>query len=334
MAGRRPTLILIWEIRMQDHIAKLYGRVLGLANLGLVVLDARHNIVIWNQWMSSHSGLSASRVEGMDLFEVQPELRGQRIEQAVHSALHSNVPTHVPQAPNRAPFALYPAGTWGGERIDQVIAVTPFIEGKDNFCLIEIRDVSSTVGRERKFRGQAEALRAQSYVDGLTGIANRRHFDVSLERELRRAQRNDTELSLLLMDIDSFKAYNDHFGHQQGDTCLTKVAEAFASVLQRPGDLAARYGGEEFAAVLPDTGTLQAQRLAETIRARIAALCIPHAPAALRPYVTMSIGVASFDKIRLAEVESLLRAADRALYAAKHAGRDCVMVDYPETEVS
>lgn len=316
------------------HIAKLHGRVLGLANLGLVVLDARQQIVIWNQWMSSHSGLSASRVEGMDLFEMQPELRGQRIEQAVHSALHSNVPTHLPQAANRAPFALYPTGTWGGERIDQIIAVIPFTEGKENFCLIEIRDVSSTVGRERKFRGQAEALRAQSYVDGLTGIANRRHFDVSLERELRRAQRNDTELSLLLMDIDSFKAYNDHFGHQQGDACLTKVAAAFASVLQRPGDLAARYGGEEFAAVLPDTVTLQAQRLAETIRARIAALCIPHAPAALRPYVTMSIGVASFDKIHLAEVESLLRAADRALYAAKHAGRDCVMVDYSGTEAT
>lgn len=311
---------------------KLYTRVLGLANLGLMVLDARQNIIIWNQWMASHSGFSASRVEGMPLFEVLPELRGQRLEQAVHSALHNKQPTQLPQAPNRAPFALYPTGTWGGERIDQLVAVTPFSEGKEHFCLIEVRDVSSTVGRERKFRGQAEALRAQSYVDGLTGIANRRQFDVSLERELRRAQRNEGELSLLLMDIDSFKAYNDHFGHPQGDACLTKVAEAFASILQRPGDLAARYGGEEFAAVLPDTGPLQAQRLAESIRARIASLCIAHAPAALRPYVTLSIGVASFDQTRLAEVESLLGAADRALYTAKHAGRDCVMVEYPATE--
>jgi diguanylate cyclase (GGDEF)-like protein len=311
---------------------KLYTRVLGLANLGLVVLDARQHIVIWNQWMASHSGLSASRVEGVPLFEVLPELRGQRLEQAVHSALHSNVPTQLPQTHNRAPFALYPTGTWGGERIDQVVTVVPFIEAKEHYCLIEIRDISSVVGRERKFRGQAEALRAQSYVDGLTGIANRRHFDVSLERELRRAQRSKGELSLLLMDIDSFKAYNDHFGHQQGDACLIKVAQAFAAILQRPGDLAARYGGEEFAAVLPDTGPLQAQRLAESIRASIASLCIPHAPAALRPYVTMSIGVASFDQDRLTEVESLLGAADRALYTAKHAGRDCVMVDYPETE--
>lgn len=310
--------------------SKLYGRVLGLADLGLVVLDSAQRIVIWNQWMSSHSGLSASRLLGIKFFDVLPELRGHRIEQAVHSALHSNLPTHLPQTPNPTPFALYPSGTWGGERMEQEVTITPFSEEKERFCLIEVRDVSTTVGRERKFRGQADALRAQSYVDGLTGIANRRHFDVSLERELRLAHRNDSELSLLLMDIDSFKAYNDHFGHPQGDTCLTKVAEAFASVLQRPADLAARYGGEEFAAVLPETGPLQAQRLAEAIRARIAGLCIPHAPAAQRPHVTMSIGVAAFDKNRLSEIGTLLGAADRALYAAKHAGRDRVIVEFPE----
>ncbi|MES2262188.1 MAG: diguanylate cyclase [Pseudomonadota bacterium] len=305
----------------------LLTRVLGLANLGMVVLDAGQRIVLWNQWMSSHSGLSAGRVQGSELFDLFPELRGQRLEQAVRSALHSNLPALLPQSLNRTPFPLYPSGTWGGERMEQGVSVTPFSEGKERYCLIEVSDVSGTVGRERQLRGQAEALRAQSYVDGLTGIANRRHFDVALDRELRRAQRNDGELSLLLMDIDSFKAYNDHFGHPQGDTCLTLVAEAFAAMLQRPADLAARYGGEEFAAVLPDTGSQQAQQHAEAIRARVASLGIPHAPAALRPHVTLSIGVASFNKTRLADAESLLAAADRALYAAKRAGRDCVVVD-------
>ncbi|MBA5689408.1 sensor domain-containing diguanylate cyclase [Rugamonas apoptosis] len=306
---------------------KLFERVLGLANLGLVVLDSSQNIVLWNQWMASHSGWSASRVQGNELFDLIPELRGQRLEQAVHTALVNNLPTQLPQALNRTPFALYPTGTWGGERMEQGVSVTPFTEGKERYCLIEVSDVSTTVGRERQLRGQAEALRAQSYVDGLTGIANRRHFDVALDRELRRAHRNGNELSLLLMDIDSFKAYNDHFGHQQGDACLSLVAEAFAGMLQRPADLAARYGGEEFAAVLPDTGLVQAQQHAEAIRACIAALAITHAPAAVRNHVTMSIGVASFDKTRLADAESLLGAADRALYAAKHAGRDCVVVD-------
>jgi diguanylate cyclase (GGDEF)-like protein len=305
----------------------LYKRILGLANLGLVVLDARKRIVLWNQWMASHSGMAAGRVEGQDLFDLFPELLGQRLELAVHSALANNIAAHLPQALNRTPFPLYPSGTWGGERVEQAIAVTPFTEGRERFCLIEVSDVSTTVGRERLLRDQAESLRAQSYVDGLTGIANRRHFDVALQRELGRAQRHGGELSLLLMDIDSFKAYNDHFGHQQGDACLAMVAEAFAGKLQRSADLAARYGGEEFAAVLPDTNAEQARQHAEAIRACIEALNITHAPNAARPYVTMSIGVASYDKVRLNDGESLLRAADQALYAAKRGGRNRVVVD-------
>jgi len=305
----------------------LFKRVLGLANMGLVVLDARKRIVLWNQWMASHSGMAATRVEGQDLFDLFPDLLGQRLELAVHSALANNIAAHLPQALNRTPFPLYPSGTWGGERVEQAIAVTPFSEGRERFCLIEISDVSTTVGRERLLRDQAESLRAQSYVDGLTGIANRRHFDVALQRELGRAQRHGGQLSLLLMDIDSFKLYNDHFGHQQGDACLAMVAEAFAGKLQRAADLAARYGGEEFAAVLPDTSPEQARQHAEAIRACIAALNITHAPTAARPHVTMSIGVAGFDKERLNEAESLLRAADQALYAAKRGGRDRVVVD-------
>ena len=312
---------------MQDNATSLLaGRVLGLANLGLMVLDANQRIVLWNQWLASHSGQSAHRVLGQPLFDAFPELRGQRLEQAVDSAMHSKLPQQLSPALNRSPLPLYPAGTWGGERIEQAISLTPFAEGKERYCLVEVSDISSTVGREKQLRGQAEALRAQSYVDGLTGIANRRHFDVAFDRELRRALRNDGQLALLLMDIDSFKAYNDHFGHQQGDACLTLVAEAFAAMLQRPADLAARYGGEEFAAVLPDTSAEQAAQHAEAIRARIAALGITHAPAAVRPHVTMSIGVASFDKDHLCTIEAMLAAADACLYAAKRAGRDCVIV--------
>ena len=312
----------------------LSGRVLGLANLGLLVLDGDQRIVLWNQWLASRSGLGASRVQGLTLIEVFPELAGQRIEQAIHTALASNLPSVLPQAQNRSPLPLFAAGTWGGERIEQAITVTPFNEGKERFCLVEVADVSNSVGRERQLRGQAEALRAQSYVDGLTGIANRRHFDVALDRELRRAHRQGGSLSLLLMDIDSFKAYNDHFGHQQGDACLTLVAEAFASRLQRPADLAARYGGEEFAAVLPDTTAEQAAQHAEVIRAYVESLQLAHAPKAVHPQVTLSIGVASFDKARLPDARALLEAADRALYAAKHAGRNRVVIEQADSQAA
>jgi diguanylate cyclase (GGDEF)-like protein len=317
---------------MQEH--HFSARVLGLANLGMIVVDAGLHIVLWNQWMASRSGKSAHRVIGQDLFDLYGELRGQRLEQAVHSALQSNLPQTLSPALNPSPFPLYPAGSWGGERVEQAVSVTPFNEGQERYCLIEVSDISTIVGRERQLRSQAEALRAQSYVDGLTGIANRRHFDVAMDRELRRAMRNEGQLSLLLMDIDSFKAYNDHFGHQQGDACLTLVAEAFASMLQRPADLAARYGGEEFAAVLPDTSAEQAAQHAEAIRAKIAALEITHAPAATRPHVTMSIGVATFDKDHLADVAAMLAAADGCLYAAKKAGRDCVIVHRPQADAA
>jgi diguanylate cyclase (GGDEF)-like protein/PAS domain S-box-containing protein len=302
------------------------ARALNLVNSGIIVLDADQRIVLWNSWMTPRSGRSAARVQERPLFEVFPELRGSRVEAAVLAALMEGHGGTIPQAEQRTPFPLREAGSFDGPRIDQAVTVTPFREGDERFCLIEIRDVSGAVERERRLMDHAESLRARSYVDGLTGIANRRYFDVALERELRRAQRMDSQLSLLLIDIDSFKAYNDHFGHQQGDTCLTTVAQALAAKLKRPADVAARYGGEEFGAILPDTSLEQAERHANAIREHVAALALAHAPAAHWPVVTLSIGVASFGKDGLHEPAALIEAADKALYAAKRGGRNRVMV--------
>ncbi|GAB3399841.1 diguanylate cyclase [Massilia agilis] len=303
----------------------LTARALNLLNCGVVVLDANHEIVLWNGWMVPRSGRAASRVRNQSLFDVFPVLRGSRVEAAVLGALADNVTTAIPQTEEHSPFPLRQAGSFDGPPIDQAVTVTPFSEGDERFCLIEIRDVSGTVDRERRLLDHAESLRARSYVDGLTGIANRRYFDVALDRELRRAQRAGGELSLLLIDIDSFKAYNDHFGHQQGDACLVTVAQALAGQLKRPADIAARYGGEEFAAILPDTSAEQALSVANAIREHVASLGLAHAPSAAYPMVTLSIGVASFDKERLHEPAALVEAADKALYAAKHAGRNRVV---------
>lgn len=305
----------------------LLPRTLDLVNCGLVVLDGVHGIVLWNRWMAARSGYAAKRVQGRSLFEVFPELRGARVETAVLAALGAGVAANLPQGQAPAPFPLREAGSFDGARIEQAVSVTPFTEDGERYCLIEVRDVSGTVDRERQLREDAETLRARSYADGLTGIANRRYFDVALDRELRRAGRTGSPLSLLLMDIDSFKAYNDHFGHQQGDACLTAVAQALAAMLKRPADVAARYGGEEFAAILPDTTLEQACAHANAIRAQVAALALEQAPAAVRPVVTLSIGVASFDKARLSDAAALIAAADRALYAAKRSGRDRVVAD-------
>jgi diguanylate cyclase (GGDEF)-like protein len=133
------------------------------------------------------------------------------------------------------------------------------------------------------------------------------------------------------VDIDSFKAYNDHFGHQQGDSCLATVAQAVSTMLRRPADLAARYGGEEFAAILPDTTLAQALSVAETIRAHIAGLNLEQAPAAVHRQVTLSIGVAAYDRTRLNGPATLIEAADKALYAAKRGGRNRVVADADAT---
>jgi len=307
-----------------SQLPDLSVRALNLVDAGVIVLDADQRIVVWNGWLVPRSGRAAARMRGQLLFDVFSDLRGSRVETAGLAALAEGLSGTVPQAESRAPFPRREAGSFDGQRIDQAVSVQAFREGQDPFCLIEIRDVSGTVERERKLLDHAESLRARSYVDGLTGIANRRYFDVALDRELRRAQRLDGPLSLLLIDIDSFKAYNDHFGHQQGDACLTTVTQALASKLKRPADVAARYGGEEFAAILPDTTFEQAAKHANAIREHVAALVLAHAPAAHWPMVTLSIGLASFDKATLNEAGALVEAADKALYAAKRGGRNRV----------
>jgi diguanylate cyclase (GGDEF)-like protein len=160
-----------------------------------------------------------------------------------------------------------------------------------------------------------ETLHRISTQDGLSGVANRRFFDETLAIEWRRAVRNGSALSLLLLDIDHFKRFNDTAGHQAGDDCLRHVAQALREMLQRATDLVARYGGEEFAILLPETDEAHARALAETIRERIAGSGL----------VTVSIGVIAMVPARDLAPEHLVKRADDALYEAKRLGRNRVV---------
>ena len=165
-------------------------------------------------------------------------------------------------------------------------------------------------------------LRELALLDALTGLGNRRHFDQALDRELRRAIRDHTSIALLMIDADHFKAYNDSYGHPAGDNCLRAIGSAIRSVVQRPSDVRVRYGGEEFAVLLTGTDEAGAVAVADAIQANIAALQMRHAGSP-HGQVSVSIGVASVKPDRgTIRGDKLVRAADRALYAAKAAGRN------------
>jgi diguanylate cyclase (GGDEF)-like protein len=169
-------------------------------------------------------------------------------------------------------------------------------------------------------------------VDALTGIANRRRFDDLLNSEWRRAIRESSKLSLLLIDADHFKRYTDTYGHVRGDSCLKQVAESALDVVLRPGDLVARYGGEEFAVVLPGTDEAGARRVAEDICQAVRNRQLPHegnAPG----IVTVSIGAATMVPQRGKSNQDLIEAADQALYRAKARGRNRVVAAPPTTRL-
>ena len=164
-----------------------------------------------------------------------------------------------------------------------------------------------------------------SYHDQLTGLANRRHYDDTLESQFGLAKRNKSPLSLIICDIDYFKLYNDAYGHQQGDHCLMQVAELIKNNTQRPTDLACRYGGEEFTVILPDTNLVGARAVAEKLRQQIFASNIPHSASKVANCVSLSLGVTTYSGQYKAATE-VTKFADAALYKAKEAGRNCVEI--------
>ncbi len=169
---------------------------------------------------------------------------------------------------------------------------------------------------------QADLLRSMAFNDGLTGVANRRWFDERLQVEWLRCRRNKLPLSLILLDLDHFKAYNDRYGHQAGDDCLRAVAAAMKSRLGRPADLLARYGGEEFVCLLPETPMDGARAKADDLGRAVLELGMPHADSATGGVVTISRGVATAAPAVDGTQNELLQHADEKLYAAKRAGRN------------
>lgn len=213
--------------------------------------------------------------------------------------------------------------SWRQDMLRSVVVVGILVVGMLVFGFGLLRQIRANVRSEAALRQAHDELQLLTLKDSLTGLGNRRQFDTLLPLELARAQRSGQPLSLLMIDVDHFKAYNDHYGHPAGDRCLQAVAGVVASAARRPGDLAARYGGEEMALLLPNCDEVGAYRVACALQERLEILDVTHATS---PFgrITVSLGFSVYRPEQNAppHAASLLASADEALYVAKHSGRN------------
>ena len=199
------------------------------------------------------------------------------------------------------------------------LGAVDFIPKPFRTAVVELR-----VSNHLRLQRYHKMLETMSYHDGLTTIPNRRNFDSALYHEWNRAVRDQSNLAVLMMDVDHFKQYNDHYGHQEGDNCLQNIALTLSAACKRNIDLVARYGGEEFVALLPGTAEDGARSVAESFRLAIMELNIPHVDSSIAKVVTISIGGAVVSPTTAKEMETVIKIADDCLYQSKKNGRNQV----------
>ena len=300
------------------------------------VVDADCRVVIWNRACERLTGLKASEVIGTRdqwrAFYTAPRpCLADLIALGRTEEISANYEEYDRSGRDAVFSDSYRVRSWiDMPRLDAHIYLTAdagpiYDESGKLVAVVEtLRDM--TVQKEA-----LEELERLATRDGLTSVANRRCFDQTLNTEWRRATRESRALSLLMIDVDFFKAYNDTYGHQGGDECLRQVAAAMSGVVMRSSDAVARYGGEEFAILLPTTDPEGACLVAERVRTAVEALQLPHSGSSVADHVTVSVGVASVAVTTQGVATQLVGAADSALYRAKEEGRNRVVLADSET---
>ena len=206
-----------------------------------------------------------------------------------------------------------------------VVHVVRNLQGEVEALVGFMFDISERKRTEQRVMALQRELEDLSFKDGLTGVANRRRFDAMFATEWSAARRTQRPLSLVMIDIDFFKEYNDRYGHVQGDACLQQVAQALRAGASRPRDFLARYGGEEFALVVPETDEAGAQHVANRCREAVVAAAIEHAGSSIAPIVTLSLGVGTISPSADDDPAKFIEAVDRRLYRAKQDGRNMIV---------
>jgi two-component system cell cycle response regulator len=278
---------------------------------GLMVIEASGRIQYSNPACERHLGYEPSELAGATLGQLLSP--GVAQEYLAYFAAWSADPETV--HPRGAREVQIRRRDGSARAMD--LTLTPMYAGEPLFIGL-LHDITHHKQSET-------ALQRAALLDPLTKIANRRHFDSFFEKEWLRAIRSGEPLSLVVIDVDHFKLYNDKLGHAAGDACLRKVAAALQSHALRPTDIAARYGGEEFVLLFAETGAETALKLAESIRAHVESLELPNPRSSTSTWLTISVGLATIIPSQRDEVEAFFVAADRAMYDAKEAGRNRVV---------
>ena len=308
--------------------------------LAAVALSRSHRLDTWHQQY-----VTALAFPGMVVLTVLPEFTGAPVmkQAATIGTVHAAVVIGSVLGLRAGPAAL---AMWGGGYLG-VVAI--LVSGQSLSWLLTHQTLTAgcAVGTvvawlmERQSRqvflqqsllslekarsdDMAERMKEMSREDGLTGLANRRHFDEVLNLEWQRCMRDGASLSLMFIDVDFFKPYNDEYGHQAGDDCLQRLGRILADHARRPGDLAARYGGEEFVVLYPQTGPRSLEQMADKLLRAVADERMPHGHSSVADHITVSIGTACIVPEQSYNPEQLVAAADHAVYEAKNKGRNRV----------
>ncbi|MBK7007131.1 MAG: diguanylate cyclase [Burkholderiales bacterium] len=314
------------------HLPPWLDWLLSNTQMGLLVLNPDTRVVFVNKWLLVRAGLSFEQVNGRHLHEVFPVLEGSHFQRTLKQSMRTGFPAVLSQTLHPSPFPLYVQTIQRvrGALMRQSIHIVPMgpkdaVAAGQRMTLVQISDVSPNMMREGLLKAQAEKMSDIALVDVLTGIGNRRAFEQSLDAEVRAALRAHTPVGLLMLDVDHFKLFNDHYGHPAGDRCLRTVAEVVRRVCRRPRDVITRYGGEELAVILPETDLAGAVRVASDVVSALRETHLAHERSPSAAFVTLSVGVSALVADATNAAADLLHRADAALYAAKNTGRNRVV---------
>jgi diguanylate cyclase (GGDEF)-like protein len=293
--------------------------------MGVVIVDKDFTVEVWNQFMQNHSQKEAKQIVGMLLFEAYPEIHSDWLKRKCKPVFALATPVFMIWEQRHYLFKFNSSRpvTSDAEYMYQNITITPLLDdqGKvEKLCFL-IYDVTDQAINKMRVESLNQTLETISRVDGLTELYNRRYWQERFEREFKLSVRNKATMSLIMLDIDHFKAVNDCYGHLAGDEVIRNLADVIRAAI-RETDIAGRYGGEEFVVLLPDTSFSNAVVVAQRIRELVLDAVVKYEGHELK--YTCSLGVAT-NKSGYTKPQMWIEAADKALYVAKETGRNKVV---------